>query len=46
MGFTYEEANSEVGKVRIKAAIRDRLNEVLNQGRVYHIYFNTFIIYQ
>jgi flagellar FliL protein len=41
--FAYSDVNSMVGKIRMKSAIKDRLNEVLNQGKVFHVYFNTFI---
>ncbi len=43
--FTYDEAASLVGKERMKEVIRDRINAILNQGRVFNIYFNTFILY-
>jgi flagellar basal body-associated protein FliL len=32
-----------VGKIRIKSVVRDRVNEALNQGAVFHVYFNTVI---
>lgn len=41
--FTYTEVNTKVGKIQMKSAIMDRVNQVLNQGRVQHVYFNTFI---
>lgn len=41
--FSYSEVSTQVGKIRMKSMIRDRVNEVLNQGRVFHVYFNTFI---
>lgn len=41
--FSYTEVSSQVGKVRMKSAIRDQVNLLLNQGQVIHVYFNTFI---
>ncbi len=43
--FTYDEANSLVGKERIKEVLRDRINAILNQGFIYNIYFNNIILY-
>jgi flagellar basal body-associated protein FliL len=42
--FTYTQVRSELGKSLMKSAIRDRLNQVLNQGQVMRLYFNTIII--
>ena len=44
--FTYSEVSSIVGKIRMKSAIKERLNEILNQGRVFHVYFNNFVTKQ
>lgn len=41
--FSYSEVVTQMGKMRIKSMVRDRINEVLNQGRVLRVYFNTFI---
>lgn len=41
--FTYSEATTKIGKIRMKAAMRDRVNEILNQGHVFHIYISTFV---
>jgi len=42
--FSYTEVNSVVGKIRVKSAVRDRVNEILNQGRVFQVYYNTVVI--
>jgi flagellar basal body-associated protein FliL len=44
-GFSYDDSITMVGKSRMKEVIRDRINAILNQGRVFHIYFNSFIVY-
>lgn len=41
--FSYSEVVTQVGKVRMKSVVRDRINEILNQGKVTHVYFNTFV---
>lgn len=41
--FSYSEVSSTVGKVRMKSVVRERVNEVLNQGQVHHVYFNMFV---
>ncbi|MCB0350221.1 MAG: flagellar basal body-associated FliL family protein [Bdellovibrionales bacterium] len=41
--FTYTEVSTNVGKVRMKSAMRDQINTLLNQGQVIQVYFNTFI---
>ncbi len=41
--FSYSDVISQVGKIRIKSVVRDRVNEALNQGAVFHVYFNTVI---
>ncbi len=43
-GFSYSELSSQMGKARVKSVVRDRVNNVLNQGQVFRIYFNTFIM--
>ena len=42
-GFTYTEVSTKAGKEKMKLAIREQVNKVLNQGRVFHVYFNAFI---
>lgn len=42
--FTYSEANSLIGKTRMKSAVREEVNKILNQGRVLQIFFNSFVI--
>jgi flagellar basal body-associated protein FliL len=42
--FTYTQVRSELGKNLVKSAIRDRLNQALNQGQVMRLYFNTVVI--
>lgn len=44
-GFTYHEATSYNGKIRIKAAIKDNINQILNQGAVQRIYINRIVTY-
>jgi flagellar basal body-associated protein FliL len=44
-GFSHPEASTTVGKIKMKGQIRDRINEMLNQGRVFRVYFSTFLTY-
>lgn len=44
--FKYSDARTKLGKVRMKSAMRDRLNEIINQGRIQNVYFNFFVIYE
>lgn len=41
--FTFEELNSIQGKSFVKNAIRETINQALNQGRVSEVYFKLFI---
>ena len=43
--FNYNEAASVEGKERMKIALREQINKILDQGRVFNIYFNNFILY-
>jgi flagellar basal body-associated protein FliL len=43
--FTYNEITSEAGKVRMKEAIRLRVNDLLNQGTVRNVYINRMVIH-
>lgn len=42
--LTYDEFISAEGKVRFKTALRKEINEILNQGRLRAVYFDTIII--
>ncbi len=43
--FSYDDLATLIGKSRMKEVVRDHINRILNQGRVFHIYFSNFIIY-
>ena len=43
--FNYNEAASVAGKERMKIALRTQINKILDQGRVFNIYFDNFILY-
>jgi flagellar basal body-associated protein FliL len=42
--FSYPELKTNVGKKRVKRAIKNKLNQHLNQGRVTGVFFKMFII--
>lgn len=42
--LTYNEVSGNLGKARLKALVRQEINEALNQGRVEKVYFKTIII--
>lgn len=44
--FTYEEVMNPTSQLRIKARIRDNINQILNQGRVQKVYVKTLITYR
>lgn len=44
--FTYEEVMNPTSQLRMKARIRDNINQILNQGRVQKVYVKTLITYR
>jgi hypothetical protein len=45
-GFEYSVIRTKQGKTRLKEALKSSINELLNQGSVFEIYFSMFVLYQ